>query len=268
MAGGGHRDVLGPALPIQPQSVCLCSHPVSLNTLRSPLFQFPPLLLTPASSRLLSALSLDAKHQAFLLIDPGLTVGSVSFGLFLTDTCWSSACSHFVNHHGHARVQTHALHVFLSLTHTLIRKMIFITPRGIFRCQDSFWEHTCVAGLEQSAFPCLRAPKLFRGGGGGGRRRGAKVSQAPAMCSGAISFLPPKVKLLKHLLKESQPHLTPAASAAFSNKTWWEKEDPVSGRQVSGENGWSGLTGAIRNYFLGLGQNRKGLKVVNPPHEE
>lgn len=56
------------------------------------------------------------------------------------------------------------------------------------------------------------------------------VSRALAMCSGAINFLPTRVELSRHLLRESQAHLSPAASAIFSDKAWQERGQPVWGR--------------------------------------
>lgn len=92
-------------------------------------------------------------------------------------------------------------------------------------------------------FPWPQSPEALPGAG------------APAMCSGAINFLPQRLKLPRHLLKESQP-----ASAVFSNKAWWEKGHPVWGGQVPGENGWFLADRGCQKLFPGSEAEEEGIK--------
>lgn len=94
------------------------------------------------------------------------------------------------------------------------------------------------------------------------------ISRALAMCSGAINFLPTRVeRALQTFVEGVTGTFVPSSFCClFRQSLAGEKTASVGEARCQERMNGSGLTGAIRNYFLG--PKRKGLKVLNPPHEE
>lgn len=222
----------------------------------------PTSVTDPTSFPLLSAISLDARCQAFLPMDTGCPWAR-QFCFLVSDPCRPSDRSHSVNHHHRCA----HLHTSLSMTfspgHThFLRKMILITPQGFFRCQGSFSEHTCVAGSELNSFSTT--VEFRRSSGGPGEERHLPGTGHVFRCYQLSAH---EGRAPETFVEGVPGTFDPSSFCRLFRRSLMGKRAASVGEARCRERmDGSGPTGAIRNYFLG--QKRKGLKVLNPPHEE